>query len=186
MGADLIGYFAKGPRNLPERAVPAAIAAAERRLDWLRRAQPALELADQQALYELLKDCPWANSEQPLPPLPGVDFEMIGYDLEDLMAKVGNVHELTGQTAVDEFRGNWPPGFRDAAHVLDPDIPGKLIVFAGDRTWGDTPDGGGFQLLSRAGILGIAPVLGVWVEAAFMTLHIPSILKGNHHDSIQQ
>jgi len=185
MGADLIGYFAKGPRNLPERAVPAAIAEADRRLDWLRRVQPALEAGDHRALYELLKDCPWTNPEGSLPPLPGVDFEMVSYDLDDLIAKVGNVDALTGQSAVDEFRVNWPPGFRDTAHVLDPDIPGKLIVFAGDRTWGDTPDGGGFQLLSRAGILGIAPVLGVWVEAAFMTLHIPSLLKGTHHDSTE-
>lgn len=179
MGADLIGYFAKGPRNLPDRAIPAAIAEADRRLEWLRRAKPAREAEDHHALYELLKYCPWANPEESLPPFDEVDFETIAYDLDDLVTKVGNVDELTGQSAVDEFRGNWPPLFRDAAHLIDPDIPGKLIVFAGERTWGDTPDGDGFQLMACAGILGIAPVFGVWVEAAFITLHIPSLLKGN-------
>jgi len=175
MGADLIGYFAKGPRTLSTQAFAAAVAEADRRLAWLRRAEAHLELDNDTKLIELLAGCPWAERDAAHVPPEQIDTETLRIEIARLCDMVGSVEELTGEQAVKQFVESWPPLFRDAAHVVDPDCPDKLIVFAGERTWGDTPDGAGFQLLSRAGVLGIAPILGVWVEAAFMTLHIPSL-----------
>ncbi len=178
MGADLIGYFAKGPRKLPKRAMPAAEAEADRRLDWLRRVRPALEGRDDQALIGLLADCPWLDPAERSPRPANIDLEELHGQFRHLLNLAGDIRELTGQKAVREFVRSWPPRTRDAAHIVDPDIPGNLIVFAGERTWGDPPEGEGFRLLAQAGILGVAAILGVWVEAAFFSLHIPLARKG--------
>ena len=95
---------------------------------------------------------------------------------------VEDIDGLTATEAVDHFIKSWPPQFRDTAHITDPDDPDKVIVFAGERTWGDTPDGHGFKLLAWAGVLGIAPGLGIWIESAFMTIQFPLRSKGNPNE----
>ena len=179
MGADLIGYFGKGPKELPQSAIPAAEAEAERRIEWLRRASKALDTTEPRALFELILDCPWSQPEQAPPAFEDVDFEVLRSDIENLVAAVGDVENLTGEQAVNQFVESWPPQFRDAAYIIDPDTSDKLIVFAGDKSWGDMPDGAGFRMLALAGILGVAQAFGVWVEAAFLTIRIPRISKGN-------
>jgi hypothetical protein len=183
MGADLIGYFAKGPKQLPKRAIPAAVAQADRRLAWLRRARPIIEAEDHAALVKLLADCPWLVPDQKPCQETDIDFAQLESEIDHLLDTAGDISSLTGEEIVKAFIDSWPPIFRDAAHVVDPDIPDKLIVFAGERTWGDPPEGDGFKLLAQAGILGIALVLGVWVEAAFFSFRIPSMTKGKTHAS---
>ena len=176
MGADLIGYFAKGPAKLPKRAVAAAIAEADRRLQWMQKARPVVEASDDAAVMGLIHDCPWV---EPVPSRrhsrdDSIDLKQLRLEIEHLLTTAGDIEGLTGQDVVKRFIECWPPRFRDTSQIVDPDCSHKLIVFAGERTWGDTPEGAGFQLLTRAGILGIGPILGVWIEAAFMTLRIPS------------
>lgn len=182
MGADLIGYFAKGPRKLPKRDIPGAIAEADRRLAWLRKARPIVETQPPAAVIDLLEDCPWLDPKQLKRKVDEVDWIQLRDNIAYLLNTAGDIEDLTGEKLVRQFIQDWPPEFRDSAHIVDPDCPRKLIVFAGERTWGDPPEGAGFKLLSQAGILGIAPILGVWVEAAFISIRIPSILKGNQHD----
>lgn len=185
MGADLIGYFAKGPRprKFPKRAVDAAIAQAAWRINWLHRAREVIQSDDHVRLFELLADCPWADSEQQSEAPDTLDVSRIQEEIGQLLNMAGNIDDRTGEQIVREFIESWPPLFRDTAHVVDPDCPDKLLVFAGERSWGDTPTGAGFQMLTQAAVLGIAPILGVWIEAAFITLNLSSVLKGNHDDN---
>lgn len=63
---------------------------------------------------------------------------------------------------VDNFVGLWRNGdARDCAKREDPFDSEVQIMVAGERTWGDTPDGDGFQTLRTAFELGIAQQLGV-------------------------
>ena len=64
--------------------------------------------------------------------------------------------------AVREFANAWNEGrFRDVAFRIDPDQPGRKVVVAGQLSWGDEPDGLGYQMLKKAFGLGIAQRLGV-------------------------
>ena len=185
MGADLIGYFAKGSKTLPEKAMSAASAQAEQRLEWLRKARTTVEAESPAAVVDLLLDCPWLPPEEVKPAVVDIDFEELHCEIERMVVMADDVIDLSGEQAVQRFVEMWPPLARDAAHIQDPDCPDKLIVFAGERSWGDTPDDLGFRTLSWTGLLGIAPILGVWIEAAFFTLHIPTLPQGDHHESAQ-
>ena len=64
--------------------------------------------------------------------------------------------------AVQEFAAGWNDGrFRDWSFRLDPEKPGRKGVVAGELSWGDEPDGLGYQMLKKAFGLGIAQRLGV-------------------------
>ncbi len=63
---------------------------------------------------------------------------------------------------VQEFAAAWNDGcFRDLAFRIDPEKPGRKVVVAGEMSWGDEPDGRGYQMLKKAFGLGIAQQLGV-------------------------
>jgi hypothetical protein len=67
---------------------------------------------------------------------------------------------------VMEFVENWPfMGARDAAVrslvAKDFKIEGQVVVFAGDMTWGDDPDGFAYTWLKRAEVLGFDFDLGI-------------------------
>jgi len=64
--------------------------------------------------------------------------------------------------AVQEFVTGWNDGgFRDLSFREDPEKPGRKVVVAGELSWGDEPDGAGYQLLKKAFGLTIAQLLGV-------------------------
>ena len=63
---------------------------------------------------------------------------------------------------IHEFVGGWNAGcFRDLAFRDDPDKPGRKVVVAGELSWGDEPDGRGYQMLKKAFGLTIAQRVGV-------------------------
>jgi hypothetical protein len=63
---------------------------------------------------------------------------------------------------VREFAAGWNDGcFRDLTFRDDPKKPGRKVVVAGELSWGDEPDGCGYQMLKKAFGLGIAQRLGV-------------------------
>ena len=121
MGADLIGYFAIGPKKLSKQGIPAAITEAERRLVWLQQARRVIDSSGDAALLELLTDCPWVDAEQARHKPESVDFEELTFEIEQLLDRAGDIVNLTGQKAVNEFTKSWPPQFRDTAQVVDPD-----------------------------------------------------------------
>ena len=187
MGADLIGYFAKGPRNLPNGAIPAAIAEAERRLAWLRRAKPLIDAEDHARLIKLLADCPWLVPGQKPCKETDIDFEQLQSEIDHLLdtAGAGDVSSLTGEKIVKAFIDSWPPIFRDAAHVVDPDIPDKLIVFAGERTWGDPSRGRRVQVTGSSRDSGHRLGPGRLGRGRVLQLPnpFPSMTKGKNHAS---
>jgi hypothetical protein len=50
---------------------------------------------------------------------------------------------------------------RDTCSREDPDNPHKKLVYAGEMSWGDEPQGQGYQMLKRALAWGFAEALGI-------------------------
>jgi hypothetical protein len=63
---------------------------------------------------------------------------------------------------VRDFVAGWNNGgFRDLSYRVDPLHPRRKVVVAGERSWGDEPQGVGYQMLKKAFGLTIAQRLGV-------------------------
>ena len=83
-----------------------------------------------------------------------------GYEVESDHVFGGTPLDLAKE--VQEFATGWNDGcFRDIAFRIDPDKPGRKVAVAGELSWGDEPDGLGYQMLKKAFGLGIAQRLGV-------------------------
>jgi hypothetical protein len=82
------------------------------------------------------------------------------HEVESDQVFAGTPEELA--KAVQEFAAGWNDGhFRDLTFRIDPERPGRKVVVAGELSWGDEPDGLGYQMLKKAFGLGIAQRLGV-------------------------
>lgn len=182
MGADLIGFFAIGPRELDITQREAAIAEADRRLNWLREANHLLDSSvptDAAQLHACLLRSPYLDADTPVPGAEDISIDQLVVELEHLCCNIDGLDTLTGEDAVDRFfptpdQGprDWPPVFRDSASVPNPADPSRVIVFAGEQSWGDTPEGAGFRCLAQANVLGIGESLGIHITPTFMTLRI--------------
>lgn len=63
---------------------------------------------------------------------------------------------------VKDFATGWDDGcFRDLSYRVDPLKPSRKVVVAGELSWGDEPEGAGYQMLKEAFGLTIAQRLGV-------------------------
>jgi hypothetical protein len=182
MGADLIGYFAIGPCQLDTAKREAAIDEADRRLGWLREANHLLTGSahpDDTQLRGLLERSPYLTSDTDLQSLDRFDRDQLAFDVEYLCSSIGDLDTLTGQQVVDRFfpesdqpPPDWPPIARDSASIRDPNDPGRLMVFAGEHSWGDTPQGFGFRCLARAQVLGLDETLDIHIGPSFLTLRL--------------
>jgi len=173
MGADLIGYFAIGPRKLDDARMNAAIAEADRRLHWLREAQTVLgspEPLDHERIRQLLSTSPYLLPDTELNEIESFDIDQLHTQLHQLIGMIDDLDTLTGKAAVDRVIREWPPYFRDSASIPDPESPDRVIVFAGELSWGDTPEGAGFRFLGETATLGIAETFGIYINASFFTL----------------
>ena len=55
-----------------------------------------------------------------------------------------------------------PPHQRAARDTMRRDVDFQnQVIFAGEMTWGDTPDGLGYQIISRIFLLGLDDILGI-------------------------
>jgi hypothetical protein len=188
MGADLIGYFAVGPRTLDLSNGRVGIIEANRRLNWLREIGVLLngtEPPDNAELCRLLAYSPYPLTDERTPESDEIDLFQLANELDSLASTIEDFDTLTGEEAVGRFliavkadltktSAEWYPVFRDSAMITDPASPERVIVFAGELSWGDTPQGRGFQLLAEIGVLGIADAFGIHVNASFFTLVIES------------
>jgi hypothetical protein len=83
-----------------------------------------------------------------------------GHEVEAAYVFAGTPQDLA--KVIQKFVAGWNDGdFRDLATRDDPDRPRRKVVVAGELSWGDEPDGAGYQLLKKAFGLGIAERLGV-------------------------
>jgi hypothetical protein len=82
------------------------------------------------------------------------------HEVEAQHVFAGTPEELA--KAVKDFAAAWNEGrFRDLAFRTDPDKPDRKVAVAGELSWGDEPEGLGYQTLKKAFGLGIAQRLGV-------------------------
>jgi hypothetical protein len=72
--------------------------------------------------------------------------------------KVKTIEEARGM--VMDLVADWPPCFPGAAWRPHPNDAAKIIAVAGGLSWGDTPDGAGFQALDRLAKSGVYSKLG--------------------------
>jgi hypothetical protein len=87
-------------------------------------------------------------------------LDACGYEVEAQHVFSATPEELA--KIVRDFVGGWnKPNHRDTAWREDPDKPERKVVIAGELSWGDEPDGAGYQMLKRAFGLSIAQFLGV-------------------------
>ena len=186
MGADLICYIAFGPKrialgerksNLITRQVrgylDACIAAAERLLLG-RKEIPDPRGGPVEAKCSITFHLELAAKDKP-PEFSSLEQlrshpkyqDLVRGVLADCDHEVEASHAFGGtpQDLADEVRdfvANWNQGrFRDLTCRDDPEKPGRKVVVAGELSWGDEPDGAGYQMLKKAFGLGIAQRLGV-------------------------
>ena len=186
MGADLICYIAFGPEQirLDKRRttqiarqvrmyLDACVEAAEQVL--LGRKDVSNPRKSPVAAKRSVTLCLELQEKPPLPKFNSAEQLRASPDYQSLIQDVLNhcdhavesryVFAGTPQSLaveIQEFADGWNKGcFRDMAARQDPDNPARQIVVAGDMSWGDEPDGLGYQLLKKAFGLGIAQLLGV-------------------------
>jgi len=154
MGADLIGYFVKGPHKFTAKARRAAVKAAQAQIDLCKEVTAWVDKHD---------GSPSCNEIAGLLALGAAPSGAIRELLQD-----GNLDEIEDYAALDaakeveKFLLFWrDPGCRDVAWRVDPDNPKDRLLFAGDMSWGDEPEGGGYTAIKEAYALCIPDALGI-------------------------
>lgn len=141
MGADLIGFFLKGPNMLDREKVQDAIKRAE-------RAKRYADLA--------LNDFVAFDSAEPLEWLTDLGVEAFRNEEVDIEDPEQFVYEF-----IEFWEATWGSGVRDIAWRIDPDDSKQILVFAGERSWGDEPDGYGYQMFKKAELCGVLEPFGI-------------------------
>lgn len=141
MGADLIGYLVVGPSTLDEEKKSAVAALIDL---WMEKTKHLDEGADPNV----------RDIEMP-------DGRMMS--LDDLMdvTTVLSYWE-NGEKFVENLWAWWEKGSSDSASRLMPGKKDRCILFAGEMSWGDTPEGWGYQVLDTImHVPGLDELLGV-------------------------
>lgn len=135
MGAEQVGYLVKGPVNIARDRIDAAVRACQRRRKSL------LEDAGERAGRGARCDAAWSAT--------GALF-----DPEDI--------PKNPKPAICEFVAWWATtDGRDTCSRQDPDDARQKLVYAGEMSWGDEPEGYGYRMLKQAFAWGFAKALGV-------------------------
>lgn len=146
MGADMIGYIVKAPAKFSDAQITDA-------------ADKLLKIARDLRKSGIL-ECPNCATGVNIPNLQEDTICVdCGAHLPDYLLKINS--RVNARKKVKELIGDWPPRFCDSNVRTDPDDPTQLLIFAGDMSWGDTPDGDGYNYLDALMMSGIADVLGV-------------------------
>lgn len=171
MGADLIGYFAKGPERIPkdeakEDVVVDGLVALH---GWLKPFEEHFDLHsfDPSTLFsdEVMATCPVtleiSDDVSAMGELYGMLTPPEGVSVQ------GHIKKL-----VRDLLESWPPEFRDSAWMPDPDDPLQIMAFAGTQTWGDEPEGGGYDVLKQLGYTGVGAAFGIRTGCSFVTIRL--------------
>jgi hypothetical protein len=186
MGADLIGIMLVGPKTLNEDSEyeAAVVDTAHRHITGVREAAVGLLQGVPQGVIEtrhpqypdlvMKLDLTECRPETATPLIPADEWSQTSEDakwdwINDIVEGVVDpdmvhvIHHDSAdvQKAMSDFRTVWRGETRDSASRLLPDNPDKQVVFAGERTWGDEPEGYGYTSLRDARALGIAQAYGV-------------------------
>jgi len=137
MGAELIGYMLYGPREISD---------GQKDLAYSR----ALKTSN------LIKF--WLEYEGDKP--DGLDHleQDESWEVEYFADLSFDDAKKTVDTFIEFWNNPYSLGFYD---VITRIIENYRVVFAGDSTWGDEPNGGGYDLINEARMLGILEPLGI-------------------------
>jgi hypothetical protein len=160
MGIDLIGFIAKGPLDLSNKK-EAAIKFLEERNLFLKKnvakiqsiLDDNLNLDDDVNYEKLFNNDKLLNNF--LEENQGSYYDIPELIEEDLI--IDNPEKF-----VEEFIDFWANGYaRDATSRLDPDDPTKIIMFAGSESYGDEPNGYGYNMLKKAFQVGLRDIFDI-------------------------
>lgn len=153
MGADLIGYMGVGPAKLDKKLRDTAVRCAENIVGQARYVLDIFEPAEGEAFN-------WAEMLVEFPELEQRVQATAGYT-DEYENTIDRIADLNPEEIVESLFLVWDGNARDATSRLDPDDKNKMIIFAGDRSWGDEPDGFGYRTLMDAEALGLADLFGI-------------------------
>ena len=135
MGAEQVGYLVKGPIRIPAGKIKAAVAACK------RQRQALLKDAGEGATRGERSDAALSATGE-------------FFDPEDI--------PKNPSSAIRAFVAWWHcTEGRDTCSRVDTDDPRQKLVYAGEMSWGDEPEGHGYQMLKRAFAWGFAEALGI-------------------------
>lgn len=147
MGANLIGYMLKGPAKVSAAKRDAAIGTAAKRVKDVLAHEHEFEDMDPS---EILDRYPW---------LDALDNEY--GDMDAIFEYLKGIGIMDIRKATEEFIEAFVEcEARDIARRPDPDDKTQTMVFAGDMSWGDEPEGFGYQSIKNAQRFGIDELLG--------------------------
>ena len=186
MGADLICYIAFGPMKISlgdrkanqvarqvREYLDGCIAAAERLLLGEKRVpDPRKKPVDAKRSITL---CLAPSTPNTIPKFGSIEDLRSHPEYQDLVRRTladcgrdveaghvfgGGLEDLAKE--VRNFVARWNNGhFRDLSYRVDPLHPRRKVVVAGELSWGDEPQGVGYQMLKKAFGLTVAQRLGV-------------------------
>jgi hypothetical protein len=141
MGADLIGFLVKGPRELDRDRFELARGIAANVVGQATIAYE-LELADE--------------------PVEREDFDALDNTFIDLEYDLERIRGLDPEDLLKALVSVWEEhDARDLVTRTDPDDEDQRIVFAGEMSWGDDPEGFAYQTIRDADKLGMLDVFGI-------------------------
>jgi hypothetical protein len=157
MGADLIGFLCKGPAKFRKSDIKKA---ETRAAEIIIFAAKVYELLKKEVKTpedeEFLESCLIAS------PLSGFNSQEQYDDIRNCEPHLEDISAATAEDEVEQFVSWWESGSgRDTNSRLDPDNKRQKIVFCGDMSWGDSPDGHGYTTMNRAFWFDIPQNLGV-------------------------
>jgi len=186
MGADLVCYIAFGPRkiNLGDRKINQVARQVREYLDGCIAAAEQLLLGQKDVpdprkgpvdAKRSITLCLASSTDDNVPRFSSIEDLRLHPEYQDLvrrtLADCGRDVEaghMFGSALEDlakevrDFVASWNDGrFRDLSYRVDPLHPRHKVVVAGERSWGDEPQGIGYQMLKKAFGLTIAQRLGV-------------------------
>lgn len=165
MGADLITYFCYGPKKLSEKKIPKAVAQAKAAVAL---AKTILEMEDLREAGKMTEEAfaqeMGALDQSPLRHLMGGIESKRSITLlvtEDNFHELRVIEQLDPDAVVHDLLHIWNHGSRDSTWRPVPGHRNLIGLVAGEMSWGDEPDGYGYQTLKNASLVGILPIFGV-------------------------
>lgn len=176
MGANLIGYMMAGPTAIdPERAAQLVKQMMERRATLRRlfasvveQGEDALSEADKPIYAIAAGQLEGAGLELPdeferVPDESDEEFAVCCADEVDRLLGEMGLNESSIAAFVEEFIGFWNGGGSRDSVGRDVRCGRETcrVIFAGEQSWGDEPDGYGYGLLKRAALSGLSDLVGL-------------------------
>lgn len=137
MGMELVGYLVKGPTE-PDFGD-------DNKSRFLK-------------VIENLRE--WAWSVNRGDPIQLGHWELKYTDV-DQYCDTDELMVIDGDLLWDNLRGLWSNGSRDCQSRLDPINKRHTIMFCGDMTWGEPPEGMGYETLKWAHKTGLLEILKI-------------------------